>query len=76
MRPSMLLAKKQDIKWSTHVNPDGSKGGRVASTAQIGSDVTIAKTARILPGATVPDGSVVPMGTFYDKDGPFKLTQE
>ncbi len=71
----MFFAKKSDISWTTHINPDGSEGGRVASTAEVGSNVVVAKTARVLPGAKVPDGTVVPLGTFFDEEGPFKPTE-
>ena len=71
----MFFTRKQSVSWITHVNPDGSDGGRVAATAEVGSGVTVAKTARILPGAKVPDGTVVPLGTFYDEEGPFKITE-
>lgn len=69
----MSLGSTSEISWTTHTNPDGSLGGRVADTAHVGSNVTIMRTARVLPGATVPDNTLVEFGVFYTEDGPIRL---
>lgn len=69
----MSLHGTSKISWTTHVNPDGSPGGRVADTAYVGKNVIIMRTARVLPGAIVPDNAVVDYGVFYTEDGPITL---
>tara|TARA_R110000850_G_scaffold176275_4_gene302231 strand:+ start:1161 stop:1376 length:216 start_codon:yes stop_codon:yes gene_type:complete len=70
----MFFRKSKKTQWVAHINPDGSEGGRVALSAQVGENVTIGKTARVLPGAKVPDNTIIELGVFYTPDGPVKLT--
>lgn len=61
------------ITWHIHTNPDGSPGGRVADTAKLGENVIVRRTARVLPGAEVPSGTVIELGTFYTEHGPMRF---
>lgn len=74
MRCIMFFLKKQRVSWTVHKNPDGTDGGRVADTAKIGRNVTIKKTARVLPNAEVPDDTIVELGVMYTHEGPVKFT--
>lgn len=69
----MFFSRQRRVSWLPHTNPDGSIGGSVASTAEVGLNVTIGKTAIILPGAKVPDNTVVALGVVYTPDGPVKF---
>lgn len=69
----MFFYKVPHVSWATHLNPDGSEGGRVAETAKVGRNVTIMKTARVLPGAKVPDNAVLDLGVFFGPEGPMKF---
>lgn len=71
----MIFRKKRQssIQWETHTNPDGSKGGHIASGATIGKNVYVAKTALVLPEATVPDGTTIGLGVIFTEDGPIRL---
>lgn len=67
--------RQPKVVWRRHTNPDGSEGGRVASTAEVGRNVTIRKTALVLPGARVPDDAVLELGVVFTPEGPIKFTK-
>lgn len=69
----MIMWKNRGLSWFVHLNPDGTDGGLVSETAEIGKNVTISKTGRVLPGAKVPDNTIVGDGVFFTPDGPVKL---
>ena len=69
----MFLRKKT---WYEHKNPDGSIGGNVPRSARIGKNVTIAKTAIIMPGAVVPDNTTINSGEIFTTDGLLKFDRE
>lgn len=69
-----FCSKAGRVSWVTHTNPDGSEGGLVASSAEVGKNVTIGKTSLVFPGAKVPDNSVIELGVLYTPEGPVKLT--
>lgn len=64
-----VFPQKTRIAWTTHINPDGSEGGRVAKGAVVGHNVTIEKLALVFSGATVPDGTILMHGDYYTEDG-------
>ena len=69
----MFFSKTPRIPWTTHINPDGSEGGRIEQGAEVGSNVTIRKTARVFEGAKIPDNAVLEFGVFYTSEGPLEF---
>lgn len=69
----MFFSRTSSERWLQHVNPDGSLGGFVAESAAVGVNVTVGKTARVFPGATVPDNTVIELGVMYTPEGPLRL---
>ena len=53
----------------THINPDGTKGGRVADSATVAPTAYIERWAKVLPGAVVGDGERVKDGEFVFRNG-------
>ena len=66
--------RKNPPTYIDHVNPDGSRGGKVAEAATVGRDVTVPRTATVLPGANVPDGTKIEEGTLWTAEvGPINF---
>ncbi len=68
----MSFSQQPKITWMPYITPprDGSEGGRVAT------NVIIRKTARVLPGASVPDDTIIELGVIFTPDGPIKFTKK
>lgn len=71
----MSATSYDNISWHTHKNYDGSPGGQVADSASVGENVLVRKTARVLPGAEVPDNTVIELGVFYTEQGPLSFSK-
>jgi UDP-3-O-[3-hydroxymyristoyl] glucosamine N-acyltransferase len=69
----MTCSSVDQNHWTTHINPDGTEGGRVSPTASVGTNVTIGRTARVFAGAVVPDNAVLELGVFYTSEGPIEF---
>ncbi|NCN84212.1 MAG: hypothetical protein GW808_05670 [Sphingomonadales bacterium] len=55
--------------YHTHINPDGSEGGRVADSATIHPTAYIERYGKVLPGAQVREGQRVHAGDMILKNG-------
>lgn len=56
-------------EYHTHINPDGTSGGRVAKSAQVDPTAYVEKFAKVLPGAIVGPGQLVRSGDMLLSDG-------
>lgn len=56
-------------KWRAHVNPDGSRGGMVSTSATIEEGAYIPVSAVVLPGVYVPQNAQIVDGSLITTDG-------
>lgn len=59
--------------WASHRNPDGTEGGLVASSAKVGKNVFLDRSAVVTPETVVPDGAVIEAGQIVSPFGSFRF---
>lgn len=63
------IFRRSEPNWRVHVNPDGSKGGMVSTSATIEEGAVIPVSAVVMPGVHIAQDDEIHDGDLVTSDG-------